>query len=556
MINKILVAGCLTIGALASSLNINKDTNLQYYMKKNNQYIGMFLINKKKNNLTTKYYNLNSAYKVPFYDTNTKEYTYNIIDNKLILDKLKIGKIERSFKYDLSELSSDMIDYIGVTKVDISTRSVIFDKDTPDYTIDKQQIHSVESLLVSIMTDTFDYNSKFFLYEPQKKLLLDVKMIKQKNTTISINNKMIHTKEYLLQVTNGSKRLLKIYITKKGTPVRVASTKGRWSFDLVGVGNFQKIKIDIKDNLLNENMKKLNRNANLTLLNQNYISNSQEHIVQSDAILDIGRLSDEKFLEAFTSKALTTVYNSDTKKISVSLEQILDYIEKKISMKHKSGYLFEKKISDSIYYSTFVNYYKSYVDRNCKDNINEDGETILECAGKEKKEFSKEEINKVLKKHIDRKDIKDLEYSISYDKQVYSYSYKIQKQYSQSNIKDYAKEIILEKFNKYVNFLDSYLLSNENEFFILVSTEAIKENICKEKAKKIKAINSNYKNSQCYIKLENRYSFRNYNKKINRYILNKYKALKWMDKKINYLNPHTIEFNYIIGYSGVDDASL
>ncbi len=240
----ILVFTLLMSYLLGQSFSIDKNIQLKYKFTKANKIKGQLLITKNNSRILSKYYNISKSDKVPFYDKN-KEFNFKIVDKKMIFNSLKNNGVRKTFTYDLLTADPDLLDMIGLAEPDIPTSSIIFDATgNVEYSVNKMQVFSAESLIIAIATQTLDIKDIFYLYEPKKNILFKVQLQNKGDTTINIDNNKIETTLYQLALVGGKKRLLNIYITPKGTPVKVESTKKRWSFDLIATGNMETINYD------------------------------------------------------------------------------------------------------------------------------------------------------------------------------------------------------------------------------------------------------------------------------------------------------------------------
>lgn len=556
---KIIIGLLVSIGVLlSSSLDINKDIKLQYFMKKDGSYQGMFIIDKNKNSLETKYYNIDKSNKIPFL-YKKKYFDYTIIDDKMILDTIKVGKIKRSYKYDLSKLDEEMIDLIGVSKVDMKRRSVIFNKeDLPDYTIDKSQLLSVEALLVSMVTNTFDFNKKFHLYEPQKKLMLKVELKKEKNETLNINGKSIKTKKYLLKVAGKKKRLLNIYLTKNNTPIRVASTKKRWQFDLVGVGQFSKHTVEFKDDILDSAKMDLESKSVEKILSSKYSTSIGDHIVTSDVIVPIDNIDDNIIKNNIKSSSFKTKKSKDQKVYKVTVDEVIKNIEDKHGFTHTGNFKFVKKHNENLSKDTMMRIYENSINKSCKRVTPEgEDEDILMCNGKEKKDLTDNDIDSIVKHDIGKKKFQNLEISTSMMSSDIEYSYEESLRLSKKEINKTIKNMLINKIGKYVNLPMNKIIKSGNSYMALVDILEIKKEMCNKKSKSLGGQRYGYKNGKCSVYgIEKRTNMNSYKKSIKSKIISKYPAVKWLNKEIKSLNEHSVQFDYLFGYKGLNDDTL
>ena len=558
MIQKLILLSVFTYTLFAAPLILEKDIKLQYFLKQNNSYKGMFLIEKNKNLLKTKYYNLNKGYKIPFL-ANEKEFLFDIIDNKMILNTIAVENIQRTFSYDLKTLSEEQRDLIGISPIDIDRRSILFGKDNlPDYTIDKSQIFSVEALLVSLMSDTFDYDKSFYLYEPHKKLLLKVEFNKQNDETVVIDGKTILTNKYLLKVQAKTTKLLYINLTKDNTPVKVSSTKGLWSFELLGAAQMKNHQIDYTKDIRSALTAKSHIGDDLKITSQKYTTNSTNHILTSNVTTSIQNITDSVIAKNINSKSFVKKANANTKEYSVSASDIIKNIEQSEGVVHTENFQFIKKYSKTLTYFDQQNLFVK-IDKSCKITTNEDGERILVCADKIKEDFSDEELKNIVHYYLNKQAVQELTISNKMTSSDIEFDYTKRYPFSKNQIATFIKNALKKEIgnNIFVTINNNNIVTSKHSYSVIIDLEKIKQDLCQKKGSQLRAKQTKFDDSVCYINgISSTINIETFAQQQLEKTKNNYPALKWLNLPIKKIDNHTLEFKYIKGYEGLNDASL
>lgn len=534
---KILIISLFICTSLfGKSFEIYEAIQLKYKFIKSNKFKGELYIDKKEKSILSKYYNVTKSDKLPFYDKSKKFY-YKLDNGKMILEKLDNNGLKKKFVYNLSNLDPDIIEMIGIFKPDLPKRSIIFnDDESPDMTVKKMPVLSAEALVVALATETLSTNDAFYLYEPVKNILIQSEFKKIGSKKVTIKNKSIDTNVYQLKALGNKKKLMNIYLTSKNTPVKIESTRKKWSFELDSLGSKEKIVKNylpiIEKKAKNNVMQKLNANI---IDDKKYKFSSGKHIFTFSTHLNQPEYNQGDYI---SNKYFVKKGFSEESMALTDLSDMIIYVENINGYKYLDGLTFEKKVEKQI---TISELEKKFA----KKNENCRNAPVLICD-EEEYELSSGEMEDLLKE-LHKKDI-DIDDD---DSRIIQYSYFTNIEYTV----DKLKYLVKKKFN--LSQLDSSKISFDEDkevFFVNLDSNKINQTICKKLASKISGTKAKYSQKTNECRVSNiKVSIKD--KSIFPEVLNSiYKespGLKWRNVKIEKLGDHKLFYYDLVNDKGI-----
>jgi len=538
----------LITNIFAKSIDTNNELVLKYLFTKGKAVKGELVIKNKKGELISYYYNITKSDKIPFF-AKQKEFKYKVLSNKLIFDRLNNDGLKKYFIYNLTDAHSDLLDTIGMSQSDVPNSSIILDSDKePEYSVDKIQVLSAESLLLAIATDTINLKQQFYLYEPTKKILFKVKLVNLGSKTIKVAGKNVKTKLWQLRLVKGKKKLLNIYLTKAHTPVKMESTKKRWSFDLIAAGNSRIIKYDYLPFIYKNGKNRLDKMVNkpYKILSKEYQEDRQNHIYSFNISQKMGKFRRSELKQYLNNNFI--VKNNDFKNSykKISLNDTIDYIQKYEGMIQEDGALF--KVLESKRYKT-LDLDKQYGKKNgCKIHImqlycDEDSDEPTILTQSDYKDIIEESFSTDIEELV----LDDVMGSVTV-------KYYKQKKLSSDQFKQFALDAMgLDG----VSISKVSYNSDDNIFYINLDYNKINKDRCKKEAKRLHSNQYSYNKNICrvdnvIVKLNKDKIFQ----KVKESIYKKHIDFKWLKNKINKIDSHTVEYKTIDGFKGLDDDQL
>jgi hypothetical protein len=507
----------------------NADEEIKYAVSIGKKFKGILLIDNGQKDIEAKYYNINSRDRIPFYAPE-KEFTLSKVSNFPTLKTLKIGNIDKSIEYNLKSTPSDILEVANIAKEDMKDSAIIFDtkNQLPSDVIEKKQIHTIESLILSIFKTKKIPTKIFYLYEPHKKMLMKVKFLKEGREKIKVGAHMCSADKWVLKLFNRNKRLIRIYVNPY--PVYIEAYSHKWSFNITGVGKERKI-IVVKKDLAFEKFKKdlQERYKNISL-----------KITSQDIVKDIFDVSyvtsftvNKKFSNADLKKSLPDyLRNADkitfAKKsknkvtFSISKKDIYNVIKEDYKIKGDFYVVKERKMLK-------ISELRDFFAR--KDGCKIDSMYLNKMiCGSEKKEITaKNSLEKYLKEKYRKFNINDIESKDDNFDKIITFTLEYKKKIDNRFLSIYVMKAFKNKYKRFDLQKVHEVKKIGDKYYIDISLDAVGKYICKQT---FPSLQVEYANNICLAKGIYKKKAEDVNEIVNMYLYKAYPDLKILNTKI------------------------
>ena len=520
MIKKLLVLVLIVY----SSLNANEEPKeIKYFINIHKTFKGVLLLDKKDKNTEVKYFNISSRDKIPFY-VPRKEFSFIKLNNEPTLATLEVAQQKKRMVYNLLKLSPDEIEDADIAQEDIRSSAIIYNKENlPSEVLEKKPIHTIESLILSIFETRKIPKGDFYLYEPEKNMLIKVVFEKEEKANVDLGNKFCTTQTWVLKIKGRNRRLVRVYTNPY--PIKVEAFSKKWAFVIAGSGTPKTVKIskyNIALNTFKERILDEYRDYNVKILSQN---------VETDVF-------DKYYVTKF-------------------------YVSKKLTNKMLKKYLVQYTNENSeISYGTKNNSFVFKVDDDTVRNLFRQDHDMkgkkfywkesmkqikLKKSGKKNDE---ELLNDIYKKHYKKGTFKisDIEEEEGFfDNVILTFKLKLLTKLTNQDLVNYALKAMRNKYSKN-HFANNVKFTKlKNKWVIYIKKESVANYACSNAIPNIK---SRYKDKKCEAIGVVKNSDQDTKKIIDQYIARHYKDLNILGTKIED-NGDSISFKYLNDLSKV-----
>ena len=533
MLKKIATALLLTYAGLHAQ---TAPSEMKYFVNINKEFKGILHFSNSNDTTDITYHNITSRDKIPFYAP-SKEFSFTKLNSTPTLKRLNVSKYNKHMVYDLASLSEDAIEEADINSDDISSSAIIYNADDlPSEVLEKKQIHTIESLMLSMYETRSIPSGPFYLYEPHKKMLIKVVFKSEGSDDLDIGSKTCATKTYVLEIAGRNKKLIRVYTN--GAPLKVESYSKKWSFILAGIGKTKKIRISnkevafkvFKDEVLEKyseyNVKVLSQSVENDVFKKKYIT--KFHVSKKIDDDDL-----EKYLQKYTKNNRNMSYGrtkKDSYVFKIDSDDVMDLLEEKYDVEGDDKYWVttRKKISLS---------------------------KLLEFSPPEDKDDDID-YKEILKKYLDTKydeyDLDDLDESENSFGNVdkLKYTLKTLKKIDNDLLYSYAVKAMKKEYpkNKFTGKLE--FVKSKDAWKIYISKKAVQNKAC---ASVIPLVNSKYKDGMCQLTAKSTRTSNDTKGILNKFIAKNYKDLKVLGTKITY-GEDSVSFNYLSDLKKVQNA--
>lgn len=518
---------------------------MKYFININKQFKGVLLFNNSDKSTKVKYYNITSRDKIPFYAP-SKEFAFTSLNKMPTLKSLDVSKYAKHMVYDVAKLSQDEIEEADINSADIADSAIIYNKDDlPSEVVEKRNIHTIESLMLSIFETNRVPLEAFYLYEPQKKMLIKVKFSKEKREKIRLEDLSCETQTYVLSIVGRDKRLIRVYINKY--PLKIESFKKRWSFTLAGSGESKEVIISNKEiayKVFKDEILDKYRDYNVKILSQNVETNifGKKYITKYYVSKELNKKELNKSLKKYTDGTLNIEYvknSRDAFVFSVDNDEIEELLKKKYNI--EDGKYFWKSEPTSIKAIVLLKW--SADKHRCEIANPLMNDSILVCSGKEKHVDYEETLEEYYKKkYRDFKISKVKEVKDDFRKiRTVEFTLKSLRKIDNTLMKSFAVKAIQKKYpkNHFSNRL--HFEKSENKWSLYISKKAVSDYAC---SKAIPSLRSEYKDGKCQKVAQSVHTQEDTKNLVTKFIDRNYKDMKILDTKINEANDN-VSFEYL-----------
>ena len=527
MLKKLVIALLLSYLALQAQ----EPQSLKYFVNINENFKGILTLNNSKKGTEVLYHNISTRDKIPFFAPK-KEFTFTKLHGVPTLKTLQVADKSRRVIYDLSKLTADEIDETDVSEEDLPNTVIIYNKnDLPSETLEKREIHTIESLMLSIYETNRIPSEPFYLYEPHKNMLIKVEFKREGSESLEVGDINCDATTYVLKISNRNKRLIRVYTN--GYPLKVESFSKKWSFVLIGAGKKRKIHIKNEDIAFKVYKKEiLNKYSDhdVKILSQKVDrSHSKPTYVTKFSVVHHASENDiQQFLERYTAdnSAIERGKKANSFKFFVTNEDVLDQLAQAFEVEDDKHYW--KKSNYSVAATALLKYDTKH--KACK--IDKDYKEYI-CGDDEEDIDYKELLEKYLKTKYKKFELSNVdveENSFGAIGKVH-FELKFLEKITNDLLYPYAVEAIQAKYpeNQFSNDLE--FVKSKKEWIIYVAKKAVYRYTC---SNLIREIPTKYKDGKCQVVSKTVHSLDETTRIVKNYIANKYKDLKILGTKVNY----------------------
>lgn len=542
MFKKIATSLLLTFAGLQAQ---TPPDEMKYFININKDFKGVLHFSNSAKKTDIEYYNITSRDKIPFYAP-SKEFSFTTLNKKPTLKTLSVGDISKHMVYNLKSLSEEALEDADINADDVASSAIIYNSDDlPSEVLEKRQIQTIESLMLSIYETKKIPTKPFYLYEPHKKMLIKVVFKKEGNERLRVGSKTCSTQTQVLEIVGRNKRLIRVY--SNGAPLKIESYTKKWSFIIAGIGKTKKVRISnkevafrvFKDEVLDKyadyNVKILSQDVEDDMFDKVYIT--KFHVSKK-----LSKDELKKYLAKYTSgnrRMSFAASKKDAYVFKVDNSDVVDLLEEKYDTKGDNYYWEEKH--KTIKAIKLLNFEAKR--KNCKVSNSLKNDSTLICDGEKESIDYKDVLDDYLeKKYTDFKisDIKEVENNIG---NVYKLTYKLKSLQKIDNnlLYSFAIEAMQKKYpkNRFTNKLE--FVKSKKEWKLYISKKDVQNYACK---KVIPLVQSKYKDGMCQLTAKSTRTSSDTKGILSQFIAKHYKDLEILDTDINY-GPDSVSFKYL-----------
>ncbi len=321
-------------------------SELLYEIKVKNQIKGALTLSEQSKALKVDYHKITKRDKIAFFAPR-KEVLLTKILGTMGAKEVKVDAIANKIKYDLSHLSEELIEYSGISQDELKVSAIIIDKQSHTTTLDKLPIHTMESFIYTIFIEKKLWTKPFYLYEPQRKMLIKVVLKPDGSQSIKVGGKSCEAKVHKLFIHNRKKVLARIYTNPY--PVMIEAASKSWSFTFKGSKNrsFSVLKAPIYLKHFAEEKSKtydafgfkvLKEEKNIAKLSTTF---SLEKSIDDDKIQSYAKaylaVAKKAFTKSMDDDFVYKVSKNDVKSMMKKRYKLIDFSSYKKTLKYKVG---------------------------------------------------------------------------------------------------------------------------------------------------------------------------------------------------------------------------